>query len=209
MLISDTHWIWDSWIADDGEYYHLFYLQAPRSLGDVALRHLNATVGHARSTDLIQWDVLPEALGSDPRAAGTTCRSGPARPSCGHDGVWRMYYTATNTRGYGVRDQRVGLAESDDLITWRKVGDDPLLTADSRWYKTLHEDVTASETWRDPQVFRDPAGDGWHMLISARGLGHGPNDDGVLAHARSHDLAPGSWASPVPRRLRASSRSAR
>ncbi len=196
MLISDTHWIWDSWIADDGEYYHLFYLQAPRSLGDVALRHLNATVGHARSTDLVQWDVLPEALGPTTDSwddlsiwTGSTV--------CGDDGVWRMYYTATNTRGYGVRDQRVGLAESDDLVTWRKIGGDPLLTADSRWYKTLPEDVTASETWRDPQVFRDPAGDGWHMLISARGLGHGPNDDGVLAHARSHDLRSWELGPPV------------
>ena len=24
------------------------------------------------------------------------------------------------------------------------------------------------DTWRDPWVFPDPAGDGWHMLITAR-----------------------------------------
>ena len=27
---------------------------------------------------------------------------------------------------------------------------------------------SASETWRDPFVFRDPDGDGWHMLVTAR-----------------------------------------
>ena len=32
-------WIWDSWIADDGERYHLFFLKAPRALGDPDLRH--------------------------------------------------------------------------------------------------------------------------------------------------------------------------
>ena len=34
VLESEQRWIWDSWIADDGEAFHLFHLQAPRSLGD-------------------------------------------------------------------------------------------------------------------------------------------------------------------------------
>ena len=196
MLVSETHWIWDSWIADDGEHHHLFYLQAPRSLRDPGLRHLAATVGHARSRDLVTWEVLPDALGPTPGSwddlsiwTGSTVR--------GDDGTWRMFYTATSSRGYGVRDQRIGLAESDDLVTWRKVGSEPLLTADPRWYKTLPEDVTASETWRDPQVFRDPDGDGWHMLVTARARTHGQNDDGVLAHARSSDLRTWEVGPPV------------
>jgi beta-fructofuranosidase len=196
MLVSETHWIWDSWIADDGDSYHLFYLQAPRSLKDPGLRHLAANVGHACSADLVDWEVLPDALQATPGAwddlsiwTGSTV--------LGDDGLWRMYYTATSTRGYGVRDQRIGMAESDDLLVWRKVGDSPLLTADARWYKTLPGDLSASETWRDPQVVRDPAGDGWHMLITARSLTHGPNDDGVLAHARSHDLRTWELGPPV------------
>ena len=40
----------------------------------------------------------------------------------GTDGTWRMYYTATNSRGHGVRDQRIGLAESDDLVTCARSG---------------------------------------------------------------------------------------
>ena len=126
MLRLPDDWVWDSWVADDGDAYHLFYLQAPRSLGDAGRRHLNATVGHAVSTDLVSWEVLPEALGPTPGSwddlsiwTGSTV--------LGDDGVWRMFYTATSTRGYGVRDQRVGLAESDDLVTWRKIGTSPLL----------------------------------------------------------------------------------
>jgi len=187
VLISETHWIWDSWVADDGDAYHLFYLQAPRSLGDAGRRHLNATVGHAVSTDLVSWEVLPEALGPTPGSwddlsiwTGSTV--------LGDDGVWRMFYTATSTRGYGVRDQRVGLAESDDLVTWRKIGTSPLLVADPRWYQTLPEDVTASETWRDPQVFRDPDGDGWHMLVTARAREGDLRHRGVVGHAWSADL---------------------
>ena len=35
MLRLADDWVWDSWIADDGERYHLFFLKAPRALGDL------------------------------------------------------------------------------------------------------------------------------------------------------------------------------
>jgi beta-fructofuranosidase len=100
-----------------------------------------------------------------------------------------MYYTAISTAGHGIRDQRIGLAESDDLFTWRRVGTTPILLPDTRWYKTLGlQGNPASETWRDPFVFRDPDGVGWHMLVTARAAGREQFDDGVLAYARSEDM---------------------
>ena len=67
---------------------------------------------------------------------------------------------------------------------------------DRRWYRTLDDEGVASETWRDPFVFKDPAGDGWHMLITAR-VTHAPRlHDGVLAHARSADML--TWAVQPP-----------
>jgi beta-fructofuranosidase len=83
----------------------------------------------------------------------------------GDDGVWRMYYTAINTRGHELQDQQIGLAESDDMYRWHKVGDAPIVSVDPRLYRTLDGDSAASETWRDPFVYRDPDGD-WRMLIS-------------------------------------------
>jgi len=38
MLSLADQWVWDSWIADDGERYHLFLLQAPKSSGSPELR---------------------------------------------------------------------------------------------------------------------------------------------------------------------------
>ena len=55
-------WVWDSWIADDGDRYHLFFLRAPRALGDPGLRHTAATIGHATSRDLVDWEVHDDAL---------------------------------------------------------------------------------------------------------------------------------------------------
>ncbi|HVL95181.1 MAG TPA: hypothetical protein VM266_04915 [Solirubrobacteraceae bacterium] len=187
MLRLPDDWVWDSWIADDGDRYHLFFLKAPRALKDPELRHTAATIGHATSRDLVEWEVhadalLPAAKRWDDLAlwTGSVARA--------DDGTWRLYYTAVGTAsGHGIRDQRIGLAESDDLAAWRRVGERPLVDPDPRWYRTLDEDPAASETWRDPFVFRDPGGDGWHMLISARASGAPRLRDGCLGHARSAD----------------------
>jgi Glycosyl hydrolases family 32 N-terminal domain len=188
VLRLPDDWVWDSWIADDGDRYHLFFLRAPRTLGDPRLRHTAARIGHATSIDLTHWETHDDALGPaggrwDDMAMWT---GSVAR---GEDGAWRLYYSALSTsRGLGVLDQRIGMAESDDLFTWRRIGSSPLVVPDSRWYATLdgHPDVSA--TWRDPFVFSDPAGDGWHMLITARATGAPRLHDGVLGHARSADM---------------------
>ena len=33
-LRLDKDWVWDSWFADDGHDFHIFYLHAPRALGE-------------------------------------------------------------------------------------------------------------------------------------------------------------------------------
>ena len=194
MLRLPDDWVWDSWLADDGERYHLFFLRAPRWLGEPHLRHTAARIGHATSSDLVSWEVCADALAPvagrwDDLALWT---GSVAR---GDDGVWRLYYSALSTaRGLGVLDQRIGMAESDDLFTWRRAGDRPLIAPDPRWYVTL--DVGASDTWRDPFVFKDPAGDGWHMLITARAAGAPRFFDGVVGHARSADMV--TWEVQPP-----------
>ena len=199
MLRLAEHWVWDSWMADDGERYHLFFLKAPRALEDPRLRHAAATIGHATSVDLVDWEVGPDALG--PAEAGRgwgDLAAWTGSVARGDDGVWRMYYTALSTKpGYGVKDQRIGVAESGDLWTWRRTAGPPLVAPDPRWYMTLPEDSRASETWRDPFVLRDPAGNGWHMLITARAPGVPRLRDGVVGHARSADMLTWELRPPI------------
>jgi beta-fructofuranosidase len=194
MLSSPEDWIWDSWIADDGERYHLFFLKAPRALADPELRHTSARIGHASSLDLADWEIHPDALG--PNEAGfddlALWTGSVAR---GDDGLWRMYYTALNREGRGVRDQRIGLAESEDLMTWRRAAGEPLVEPDPCWYRMLGDGSGASATWRDPFVFRD--GEIWHMLITARDPTAERRFDGVLAHARSRDMRTWELAPPL------------
>jgi beta-fructofuranosidase len=188
MLQDPEHWIWDSWIADDGDRYHLFFLKAPAALKDPTLRHEAARIGHASSTDLTHWDVHADALAPGEDGAWDDLALWTGSVVRGDDGVWRLFYTALNTRrGHGLRDQQIGLAESDDLMTWRRVGDVPLVAPDPRWYRVHDEDAGVSETWRDPFVFK--ADDGrWHMLITARDPVAPRLSDGIAGHAVSDDL---------------------
>ena len=54
MLSLDDYWIWDSWIADDGERYHLFFLQAPSHRSSI---RASGTRPHnrPRALDLTNW----------------------------------------------------------------------------------------------------------------------------------------------------------
>jgi beta-fructofuranosidase len=187
MLRLPDSWVWDFWIADDGEQYHLFFLFASRALHDPDRRHLRASIGHAVSTDLRSWERLPDALvRSDPPAYDDVA-TWTGSVVKGPDGVWHMFYTGASRKDGGLV-QTVALATSTDLLTWHKHEANPIVRADPRWYERWGDSTWFDEAWRDPWVFADPNGDGWHMLVTAR-ANHGPVDDrGVVGHATSRDL---------------------
>lgn len=189
MLRLSDAWVWDSWpfVAPDGRK-HLFFLQAPRSLGDPELRHINASIGHAVSDDWRTWEVLPDALiprlGEDAWDNGATWTGSVVQ---GPTGRFHLFYTGARSQE-NFLVQRIGRADSDDLIHWERFGDEPLLEADPRWYEKL-DGPWHDEAWRDPWVVPDPDGSGWHMLITAR-ANHGATfDRGVVGHAWSPDLS--------------------
>jgi beta-fructofuranosidase len=180
-------WVWDFWLADDGTNYHMFFLYASRALGDPEARHFRASIGHAVSTDLTNWHRTRDALvRADPPAfddLATWTGSTVQHP----DGTWFLFYTGATRTALGVV-QTIGYATSTDLLTWTKNPANPVLRADSRRYETLGTSDWDDEAFRDPWVFPDPQGDGWHMLITARD-NTGPSDNrGVIGHATSPDL---------------------
>ena len=133
MLRLEDRWVWDWWLADDGSRFHVFYLQAPKALGDQHLRHRNATVGHAVSDDLRDWHILPDALRPGPAGTWDDIATWTGS-TIFHAGTWHMFYTGTST-AEGGRVQRIGLATSPDLVAWTKHPRNPLFEADPRWYE--------------------------------------------------------------------------
>jgi beta-fructofuranosidase len=197
MLRLTDSWVWDFWLADDGQRYHLFFLFASRALEDEHRRHGQAAIGHAVSDDLWSWVQVGDVVAASPAPAfddvatwtGSVVRDGDR---------WWLFYTGV-TRVDGRLLQTIGAATSGDLAEWEKQPASPLVTADPRWYERLGGGRWHEEAWRDPWVFADPEGDGWHMLITAR-ANHGPHDDrGVIGHARSRDLRRWEVGPPLSR----------
>lgn len=192
MLELADRWVWDFWHVRDGDVHHLFFLAAPRALGDPELRHWHAAVGHATSTDLRDWTVRPDVFGPgrpgsfDDRTTwtGSVVRDG--------DG-WVLAYTGTSHAEDGLV-QRIGIARSPDLVTWVR-GPHAVLTVDPARYETLDREVWHDQAWRDPWLYRQ---DGrWHCLLTARLRTGEPRGRGVVAHAVSDDLEHWEVGAPV------------
>ncbi|MDK2981097.1 MAG: beta-fructofuranosidase [Chloroflexota bacterium] len=181
-------WMWDFWFARQGEFTHIFYLQAPRDLGDANLRHRHASIGHARSHDLRNWEVLPDTLqpsNDENDWDGLATWTGSVIEQ---NGRWHLFYTGISACEEG-QVERIGMASSDDLFTWHKHADNPLISIDAQHYEVLDKRIWYEETWRDPWVFAWQGS--YHALITARGKDGEVNGRGVIAHAVSQDLR--SW----------------
>jgi beta-fructofuranosidase len=191
-------WVWDFWFADDGDRYHLFFLYASRALHDPDARHYRASIGHAVSTDLVEWTQVADALVRSDAPAFDDLATWTGCVVRHPDGTWFMFYTGSRLAAEGKNIQRIGYATSPDLETWTKSGE-PVLEASAPWYETLSSGAWHDEAFRDPWVFADPDGGGWHMLITARAA-DGPVDGrGVVGHAWSADLRNWELREPLSR----------
>lgn len=187
-------WVWDFWFAHDQSDYHIFYLQAPRSLGTQELRHWHPSIGHAVSSDLRHWEILPDAIlpsnDEDAWDSFTTWTGSILQ----HKNIWYMFYTGTSRAEKGLI-QRIGFATSDDLINWKKHDGNPIIKADPEWYELLDVDIWYEESWRDPWVFIFE--DKFHALITARTNQGKSKTRGVIGHAVSNDLLNWEVESPL------------
>lgn len=185
MFALPDSWVWDFWFADDGRRYHLFFLFASKALHDPNARHYRASIGHAVSDDLVNWTRVEDALVRSDGPAFDDLATWTGSITRHPDGTWYLIYTGT-TLVDGRNVQSVGCATSPDLFTWTKQGQ--VATSDARWYERLSDNGWHDEAFRDPWVLPDPDGNGWHLLVTARGK-DGPCDDrGVVGHCWSPDL---------------------
>lgn len=198
-LRLDHKWVWDFWLAQDGPDYHLFYLQADRSLKVEKLRHWHVSVGHAISQDLKSWAILPDALHPTQWATNrdawddyTTWTGSIIQ----HDDLWYMFYTGGRRFEHGMV-QRVGLATSKDLTHWEKYHDNPLIEPDPERYEVLKNMQWHDVAWRDPFVFKDDTTDEFHAYITGRVNYGDPSGRGVIAHAKSSNLIEWEVLEPI------------
>lgn len=193
-LVIPGKWIWDFWFAQDGSDYHIFYLQADRTLKEERLRHWHVSIGHAVSQDLHRWEILPDALRPSPGPAWddkTTWTGSIIK----HKDLWYMFYTGATVREEGLV-QRIGLATSTDLLSWVKHPNSPLIEADPQWYEQLDLSAWHDQAWRDPYVVHDAESGTFHAFITARVKEGAKDARGVIGHATSTDLL--NWTVQPP-----------
>jgi len=130
MLRLEDRWVWDFWLAQTRGAFHVFYLQAPKTLGHEALRHKNASIGHAVSEDLISWTVLRDAIGPGPPEEWDDLATWTGSV-VEHDGSWYMLYTGVSSADGGLV-QNFGLATPPDLFICTKHYAYPFTLADTR-----------------------------------------------------------------------------
>lgn len=187
MLSLSDRWVWDCWLYDDGEDFHIFFLQASKAIIDPDLRHFHASIGHAKSKDLKSWTLLPDALKPADSPAwdevATWTGSVVKNP---RDKLYYMFYTGV-TRPNGGIVQQIGLATSSDLTTWIRDSNNPVTVADSAFYES-QESGDANTNWRDPWVFFDDRDNLWHMLNTADIKKGGVKTRATVAHSTSSDL---------------------
>jgi beta-fructofuranosidase len=135
-------------------YYHVFYQHNP--FDD---RWDWMHWGHMRSRDLVKWEHLPIALWPSVELGENHCFSGSAIVNS--LGEPMLFYTSIGDR---APEQWVAIPMDDELITWKKHPDNPILDINDHKGEVI-------EDWRDPQLIHE--GDETFMVVG----GH-PEDMG-------------------------------
>lgn len=175
-------------IERTADAYHVVHLQGPWN-DRFDERCMETSYGHARSTDLIEWETLGPCFGvggpgSFDASAIWTMHTFPCA------GGTAMAYTGVAARPWA--DQAIGLAFTDraDATGWMRVMPRPVVVPDPRWYVTGR-----GMAWRDPFVVRERGR--WAMAVSAAGAGADPAVAGCIALAVSDDLLRWEVAPPL------------
>ncbi len=159
--------------------YHAFYLRRRPGRG--------TSYGHARSTDLVNWEELPDAIdvGGPDEPDAVNCFTGCVVE---RDGVGYLFYTGFAPGSKRFPRETTCLATSTDFVHWTKAADNPILTSDERWYER--------DDWRDPYIFwHEEEGQYWMLLCARDRTNPGPMC-GCLGLAKSKDLT--TWVAHPP-----------
>ena len=160
--------VWDTWTLVRDDAVHLFHLQRRRPGADFISQVVEDSLGHAVSTDLVNWTELPPALGPDPSNVDDD-----HQPWTGcalwHGGKAYMFYTMMGSREPYV--QRIGMATSADLMTWTRYAANPVLEPDGKRFSAV-DNPTPGRDCRDLLIVANPAGGFLGFYVTRRHGAH-------------------------------------
>lgn len=194
-------YMWDAWSMVRGDEVHLYHLQRQRP--DCALdSHVQDMLGHAVSTNLVDWEECPPCFGPDP---DNPIDNNQPWTGCAiwHENKGYLFYTMRN-RDAEANLQHIGLATSDDGYMWQRYSGNPVITPDPAWYATAENPVPGVLDCRDLHVIPATDRPGWLGFYATRRPGKELAETSVIACVYSPDLihwehmppafAPGKYA---------------
>jgi hypothetical protein len=173
-----------TWIEDDAGIYHLFFHTEDHGSGSY--------IEHYISHDFRSIEYIGPALFKNQNGWDSHGLWAPYVVKNGN--VYYMFYTGVDgAAGDPSVKQRIGLAVSEDLVTWTRYpvnncpgtsGDGCIYECDECWTTWGEETGSFNQQCRDPFVTWDPAAGRWIMFATAR------SDDGygIVTVAYSKDL---------------------
>ena len=158
--------MWDTWVFKNGRDFHLFFLS-------------RGNIGRAVSTDLIHWKHLPPienmARTGDWDEAGMKMTGSVTK-------VGNRYFLCYGS-GEGTP---IGLIVSDDLCSWKRVGDKPVLPSAPPY--------ATGKGWRDLSFYFDEEKNLWNgYLYGIDGASGNPS----IAHVTTADFITWNYRPPA------------
>jgi len=150
--------------------YHMFYQHNPFS-DRWGWMHW----GHMTSTDLVHWEHQPIALWPSLERGEEHCFSGSA--IINRKGEPMLFYTSI---GHDYPEHWVAIPADDQLLTWEKHPDNPILTMDDHKGQIIVD-------WRDPQIIHE--GDKTLMVIG----GHPEDAGGSIMLYKANNIELTDW----------------
>lgn len=186
-----NYMMWDNWYIVKDESVHLFHLQGVLNGFDYPQSTNLRGFGHAVSGDLMHWSEEAEVLSlynknleneADFRYTGCTIEN---------EGKYYTFYTMRKWAG-----QRIGVAVSDDLFSWKEYEGNPVIVPDKRWFITFSENSRTGNhpNWdrvdcRDMVVVKDKTGNGFYgYFVSSSDVMGLTSPTSVVGIAYSTDL---------------------
>jgi beta-fructofuranosidase len=120
--------------------YHLFYQLDPFHADGSGPKYW----GHVRSHDLVKWEPLPIALAPSTELGEAGVWSGCC--TINGQGEPMIFYTSVTSEPAQTHAEQWAAIGDQDLITWRKCPENPILTEALHGGKKIYE-------WRDPFIF--------------------------------------------------------
>ena len=178
-------YVWDAWYLPVGEKIHVFHLQIAPPF------HFSnfEPMAHAVSTNLLDWQGMPDILtpGDEcPPKENRQCWTGCA---LWHDNRCWLFYTMRGTESkFGDNGQAIGLATSEDSITFTRHPNNPVIAPDGKYYADENEPGAVAVDFRDAVILPAPQG-GWLAYFAAQTpqTADAPSRS-VIGAAKSKDL---------------------